>query len=356
MIIAESHVSLASSSTASHTRTVRESLRAWVGESRPDFEGTEPTATPATASAVVTLSQAGQAVQRNENQAGEIQSLHNIDEAVENDPKMQLLKLLIELMTGEKITLIQAEDVAAASEASAGAVATASAAAPQTERAGYGIEYDYHESYTESASMSFSASGVIKTADGQAINFDVSLTMQHRYSEETTISIREGDARKIDPIMLNFSGTAAQLTEQKFSFDLDADGAQDNISFIRGGGFLALDRNGDGKVNNGSELFGPKTGNGFNELQGLDDDGNNWIDENDAAYQRLSVWTKDADGKDVLTSLKDSKVGALYLGNVSSPFDIKNAQNELQGQVRASGVWLTEDGQARSMQQIDLVA
>ncbi len=144
------------------------------------------------------------------------------------------------------------------------------------------------------------------------------------------------------------------MTDQKFAFDLDADGTEDSISFVQGAGFLTLDRNGDGIVNNGTELFGPNTGNGFDELQVYDEDGNHWIDENDSVYSQLKVWTKDADGNDVLRSLKENDVGALYLGNVSSPFDIKNAQNALQGQVRSSGLWLTEDGQAHTMQQIDL--
>ncbi len=360
MIITESNVLLTSSSSSRSSSTVQESFRTWIGDSRPDFEGTEQATTPATASTVVTLSDAAKTALSDGAQTHSVQALGSIDDAVENDPKMQLLKLLIEFMTGKKISLIQTTDLASASESAsieaAAATASATATAQQTEPAGYGIEYDYHASYSESASMSFDASGIIKTADGKEINFDMSLTMQRSYSEETNVRIREGDAKKVDPIVLNFSGTAAQLTDQTFSFDLDADGAREDISFVRGGGFLALDRNGDGKVNNGSELFGPNTGNGFTELQALDSDGNNWIDEADAVYQQLSVWTKDAQGNDVLTSLKESRVGALYLGNVNSPFDIKNAQNELQGQVRASGVWLSEDGQARSMQQIDLVA
>ena len=151
-------------------------------------------------------------------------------------------------------------------------------------------------------------------------------------------------------------GSAEQLSNQKFSFDLDADSDREDISFVQGGGFLAFDRNGDGKINNGKELFGPVSGNGFAELKALDEDGNNWIDEKDAVYRQLAIWTKDNEGKDVLSSLKQSNVGAIHLGNVSSPFDIKDSQNNLQAQVRASGIWLSENGQVGSMQQIDLVA
>jgi len=64
--------------------------------------------------------------------------------------------------------------------------------------------------------------------------------------------------------------------------DLDANGVTEKISFVgSGGGFLALDKNSDGVVNDGRELFGAATGQGFKELAEYDSDNNNWINEND---------------------------------------------------------------------------
>jgi len=354
MIISASNVTLASTSFASSKREIRESLRTWVGETRPDFEGMR--ADTSLEGVIVSLSEAGQAALANATESGKIEALHDIDEAVESDPRTQLIKLIVELLTGKKISTLRAEDVMQSSATASTSYDPSAPVSDQAQPAGYGIEYDYHESYSESASMHFKATGVIRTADGKEVSFDLSLAMQHSYAEETNISLREGDAKKIDPLILNFSGTATQLTDQKFSFDLNADGNTEDISFVQGGGFLTLDRNNDGKVNDGSELFGPATGNGFAELQTYDEDGNLWIDENDSIYQQLRILMKGAGGEDIVTSLKQSHVGALYLGNVASPFDIKNAQNELQGQVRTSGVWLSEDGKAGSLQQIDLVA
>ena len=171
-------------------------------------------------------------------------------------------------------------------------------------------------------------------------------------------TLRLGDAaRKTDPLVLNFAGNAAQLTDQRFAFDLNADGQAEQINFVApGSGFLVFDRNQDGKVNNGSELFGPTTDNGFQELAALDDDGNGWIDESDAAFKRLQIWTRDGHGNDLLKSLSETGVGAIGLGNIATPFDIKNNANQLLGQIRSSGIVLQENGAAGTIQQIDLTA
>jgi hypothetical protein len=146
-----------------------------------------------------------------------------------------------------------------------------------------------------------------------------------------------------------------RTTSQRFKFDLNSDGQAEEINFLSGNsGFLAFDRNGDGKINNGSELFGAKSGNGFLELSALDSDQNGWIDENDAAYEQLSVWRKDGEGKDHLATLKQANVGAISLVHLDTPFDIKTGNNALLGQIRSSGLFLQEDGKAGSVQQIDL--
>ena len=64
--------------------------------------------------------------------------------------------------------------------------------------------------------------------------------------------------------MLNFGGSAAELTTTRFAFDIDSDGRQDQIAFVgANSGFLALDRNSDGVIGDGRELFGPTTGQGL---------------------------------------------------------------------------------------------
>ena len=199
------------------------------------------------------------------------------------------------------------------------------------------------------------AGGVVRTADGREINFSMDVSMSRQFMSNQSLSIRAGAAAMTDPLVINLSGVPGDLTAQKYSFDIDSDGDADQISFAGpGSGFLALDRNDDGTINDGGELFGTESGNGFKDLAAFDTDGNQWIDENDAVFDKLRIWMKSESGQDQLVALGQAGVGAIYLGNVSTEFAVKDEANTQQGQVRSSGMFLRENGGAGVIQQIDL--
>lgn len=217
----------------------------------------------------------------------------------------------------------------------------------------------------ESESTTVCASGSVRTADGRCIDFDLEVAMQRQY--EADYQKKESGTWELkDPLVLNFPGKAAELADTRFDFDLDADGDQESVAGLgRGSAFLALDRNGDGAINDGRELFGALSGNGFADLKAYDTDGNNWIDEADAIYSQLRLWQPGADtaaagkagqeGQGAgLQTLQEAGVGALWLGSVQSEFSLKDGDNQQQGQVRQTGVWLAENGEAGSLQQVDL--
>jgi hypothetical protein len=234
--------------------------------------------------------------------------------------------------------------------------AAASSTTAQTPgRVGWGLSYESTESYRESERLSVAAQGIVKTADGKEINFGVELRMSREFAISNQISFKAGDAL-IDPLVINFDRPAAELGSAKFQFDLDADGTLDQISFLQeGSGFLALDKNNDGVINDGTELFGPSSGNGFGDLAAYDQDLNGWIDENDPIFNQLRIWTKDAQGKDSLFALGQKGIGAIYLGNISSPFNLKDQTNQTNGKIQETGIFLRENGAPGTIQQIDLV-
>ena len=70
----------------------------------------------------------------------------------------------------------------------------------------------------------------------------------------------------------------------------------------------------------------------------------------------LSVWVKDVSGADRLMSLREAKVGAILLDSLRTDFSHKSkTDNSLKAQVRRSGMYLTEDGLAGGLQQMDFV-
>ena len=208
---------------------------------------------------------------------------------------------------------------------------------------------------SESEHTTFASKGMVQTADGRSIDFNVELSMSRSFMQAFD-KLEAKDYIKTDPLMINLDTNIASVSDQKFFFDLDADGEEEQISFAgNGSGFLALDKNGDGKVNDGSELFGTSSGDGFRDLALYDEDGNGWIDENDSVFDRLRIWTKDANGEDYLIDLKKADVGAIYLGNADTQFSLKNDENILNAEIKKTGIYLKESsGAVGTLNHVDL--
>ena len=118
----------------------------------------------------------------------------------------------------------------------------------------------------------FDTTGSVVTKDGRKIDFNLNVSMTRRFEQYYEKRADIGDL--IDPLVISLDNVPAGLSDQKIVFDLDADGKTESISVPTGGGFLALDKNGDGDINDGSELFGTRSGDGFADLMVYDVDGN----------------------------------------------------------------------------------
>ena len=209
--------------------------------------------------------------------------------------------------------------------------------------------------YSESEETWFHACGKACTEDGRTIDFNVNILMSRSYMEYMNVRIPTMADALCDPLIVNIGSDTADVRDQTFKFDLDADGTEDEISMLgKGSGFLALDKDGNGKIDDGSELFGTKSGDGFGELREYDSDGNGWIDENDEIFSKLKVWCKDENGNDVLMDLKEADIGAIYLGEQRTEFTLGGADGYRDGVIRSTGVFLRESGGAGTIQHVDL--
>ena len=216
------------------------------------------------------------------------------------------------------------------------------------------ITYTEEQYFAESEQTDFSTTGKVVCADGREIDFGLEISMSRSF--ESSFSATYEEMRAIDPLVINLDCNVANVSDQKFFFDLDADGNPDEISKPAfGTGFLALDRNNDGEISDGSELFGTKSGNGFVDLAEFDSDGNGWIDEADEIFDRLVIAYIKEDGTQELVKLKDADVGAIYTGSASTQFSINDpATNEEMARIRQTGIFLYESGMMGTIQHLDL--
>ena len=209
---------------------------------------------------------------------------------------------------------------------------------------------------TQSEHTTMSATGTVLTADGRDISFSLDVNLSREFTRYTkTSQIAQFDKILTDPLIINLDESPDYISDQHFYFDIKGDGDdKKHIKLSANQGFLSLDLNEDGIINNGTELFGTTTGDGFLDLSTYDKDLNGWIDEADEIYNKLKIWTIDEDGQSHLLTLKEADVGAIYLGKTKTDFSYTDENNTVNARLRASGMYLHENGTAGIVSQIDI--
>ena len=135
------------------------------------------------------------------------------------------------------------------------------------------IRYETERVEAEVEELSATARGQVTTSDGREISFELSLDMERFAISHERLSIMTGELK--DPLILDLGPLAARFTEDTIKFDIDADGELDDMPLLdRNGGFLVIDHNQNGVIDDGSEVVGALSGDGFADLKSLDQDGN----------------------------------------------------------------------------------
>jgi Ca2+-binding RTX toxin-like protein len=154
------------------------------------------------------------------------------------------------------------------------------------------------------------------------------------------------------PLVLDLDGDGIELTsmtgDRAVYWDIDLDGLRERSGWIgRDDALLALDRNGNGRIDDHSELFGTLTVDGFSVLSALDANGDRRIDAADPDFARLLVW-RDIDGNGIsdpaeLRGLSAAGIASLSLAAARVSLD--NAGNRITHQA----TYTTDAGTTRQL-------
>ena len=167
--------------------------------------------------------------------------------------------------------------------------------------------------------------------------------------------------RRIDPLVFDLGGdgiTTVSLEESNAFFDLDNNGFAEKTSWVGAKeGLLSYDKNGDGIINGGNELFGDRTlmkdgktlaSSGFAALAEYDDNKDGKIDSNDVIYALLRIW-QDSDGDGIASAGELRRLvdlGIVSIGLSYSNIGVTDSANNIQ--VR-TGTFTLTDGSSRAV-------
>ncbi|HOY68470.1 MAG TPA: hypothetical protein PLP29_16445 [Candidatus Ozemobacteraceae bacterium] len=120
------------------------------------------------------------------------------------------------------------------------------------------------------------------------------------------------DMRQADPLVLDLEGDGLDLAKagEGAVFDVNADGTLDRTGWVRGDdALLVYDRNGNGRIDDGRELFGDQNGaaHGFAELARQDENRDNRIDAKDSIFKALQLY-RDLNGNGKIDAGELSKL------------------------------------------------
>ena len=179
---------------------------------------------------------------------------------------------------------------------------------------------------------------------------------------------RDGIYYQYDPLALDLNGngieTLAANGHDGAMFDHERSGIRTATGWIHSNdGILVHDRNGDGKINDGSEIFGDNTplksgktaAHGFAALAELDENGDGKVDAADSAFGKLGVW-RDLNHNGIseegeLFTLKDLRIKSLNLGYTQADKDLGNGNT-----LAEVGSYTDEDGNEHIMGDLQLSA
>jgi hypothetical protein len=179
-------------------------------------------------------------------------------------------------------------------------------------------------------------------------------------STSAVSSLRIGSPIVLD---LNGDGVRTQSISNGVTFDLFANGKNINTGWVSSSdGLLVMDRNHDGAINDGTELFGEATKlsdgstakDGYVALREMDSNQDGVIDQNDEAFADLKVWVDaNSDGGTQTGELKTLQ--ELNISSISAVADV-NLSMDNGNLIGLTSSYQTTDGATHAAADVWFVA
>jgi len=214
--------------------------------------------------------------------------------------------------------------------------------------------FDTSKPWIAAASAAKAYSKEVARQKNVEANSNLIISLQNRFDQAL---------HTISPLILDLDGLNGAETLSKTAgvhFDHDGNKFFEQTGWVgQNDGLLVWDRNGNGQIDNGAELFGnntvlqngKKAANGFAALAELDANKDKKIDSADAAFANLRIF-KDANSNGVVDSgelltLNEAGVQSLNTGYTSQGVTDASGNQHLQ-----AGSFTTMAGQSRAMDDV----
>lgn len=195
------------------------------------------------------------------------------------------------------------------------------------------------------------ATGVVIVALYGEANFGSQFTrvVSNWLSDLFGVKMQRRDPLIIDLSVNSIGVSFTALAGSQVHFDLDSDGFAERTGWIStSSAFVVMDRNGNGTIDNGGEMFGDASQNGFASIGALDSNHDGIISSLDTEFANLKVWKDlNQDGisqADELKSLSAAGVVSIDLNATAFSHSFRG-----DAQILAGGTYTNSSGEQREV-------
>jgi hypothetical protein len=200
-----------------------------------------------------------------------------------------------------------------------------------------------------SAASRTSVASKVAEVQSQKISYQISMQISR---VEARAEVQDVQVAMSDPLILDMGGDGIELTQAGSGafFDINGDGRKESTAWVKGSSaFLVMDRNNNGTIDDGTELFGDQHGalHGFQELARFDSNSDSVINNRDTVFKALKVY-QDMNGNGRIDSGEVTSLERAGVASINLDFTQMDSQKSGNSLI-LKGSFTTTDGSTRDI-------